>query len=68
MLDVYVEGDEVVFSVSNDGDKIELKDVEVIFDCFKRFDFFWSWDIGGIGFGLFIVWIIIEGYGGRVYF
>ncbi len=67
MLDVYVEGDEAVLSVSNDGDKIESKDVEVIFDRFKRLDPSRSRDTGGTGLGLSIVRTIIEGHGGRVH-
>lgn len=56
----------VLLLVEDDGLGIVFEECEWVFEFFVCFDFSWDWVIGGCGFGLVIVYSIVQVMGGEV--
>jgi len=67
LIDKDKENNEVIISVINDGDPISDEDKERIFDRFTQSEELFRRRNEGTGIGLFLVKLLVEMHGGRIY-
>ena len=67
LVDMNSEKNEVIISVRNDGDPIQDKDKEKIFERFTQSENLYTRKREGTGIGLFLVKLLVELHGGRIY-
>ena len=66
-VDMDSEKNEVIISVRNDGDPIHNEDKEKIFERFTQSENLYTRQREGTGIGLFLVRLLVELHGGRIY-
>lgn len=67
IIDIDKEKNEVIVNVKNDGDRISEDDKERIFERFTQSQNLFTRKAEGTGIGLFLVKLLVEQHGGRIY-
>ena len=67
IIDIDKGNNEVIINVKNDGDRISEDDKERIFERFTQSQNLFTRKAEGTGIGLFLVKLLVEQHGGRIY-
>ncbi len=67
IIDIDKGSNEVIINVKNDGDRISEDDKERIFERFTQSQNLFTRKAEGTGIGLFLVKLLVEQHGGRIY-